>query len=205
MAVLLLEMAYESKEVKESNPNITASIKKLVRWLRAMQHNNPIAAEAYKVVWKILKACASHLQPQVDEILAFDQETTLNPSDILQYHPDNIADEATVPWLEGDLEYNPINAAEVVGPQLFQYPPLNDRPNFNTGINLGTYYPHDELLTPLPFINPFSTSFDQGAPIVDMQDLWSAAEPANLYDPTFADMNMYFAEPDPHTGFTPPE
>jgi hypothetical protein len=43
-------MVYKSKEIKSSDPNIDTSIKKLIRWLRTMQHNDPIAAKAYKVV-----------------------------------------------------------------------------------------------------------------------------------------------------------
>jgi hypothetical protein len=205
MAILLLEMAYESLEIKNPNPNITASIKKLVRWLRAMQHNDPIAAKAYKVICKILKSCASHLQPQVDDILAFDEETTVKPFEVRQDHPITFADEGTGPWLQGDLGYNSTNVAGTVGPQAFQYSPLNNPTNFSTGNDLGTFHPEDEMLASLPFINPFFTSFDQGAPFVDMQDLWSVPGPANPYDPNLSDMNMSFDEPDPHTRYAPPE
>jgi hypothetical protein len=198
-------MAYESRETKSSDPNITASIKKLVRWLRAMQHNDPIAAKAFKVIRKILKACASHLQPQVDDILAFDEETTVKPSDIHQDHLIISEDEATEPWLQGDLEYNPVDLAGDTRPQTFQHPPLNDLPGFSTGNNLSKSHPEGRIMTPLPFVNSFFTSFDQGAPVVDMQDLWSPPGPANPYDPALSDMNMSFDEPDPHTGYTPPE
>jgi hypothetical protein len=72
MAVLLLEMAYEHKHLKEEKFDIATCIKRMIRWLHAMRENDPVASRAYDVVYKILKSCVPKLQDQVRDIMADD-------------------------------------------------------------------------------------------------------------------------------------
>ena len=48
--VLLLEMAYGENHLKDEKADIITCNKKMIKWLRAMQVNDPIAARAYHVV-----------------------------------------------------------------------------------------------------------------------------------------------------------
>jgi hypothetical protein len=47
MSVLLLDMTYNCQGKKEENFGVTASIKKLMRWLRALREKDAVAARAY--------------------------------------------------------------------------------------------------------------------------------------------------------------
>jgi hypothetical protein len=44
MSVLLLEMTYSCQGKKEGNPGVMPLIKKLMRWLQAMQEKDAVAA-----------------------------------------------------------------------------------------------------------------------------------------------------------------
>jgi hypothetical protein len=72
-------MAYANNNKETPNPNIIGSIKKLIRWLRALQYNDSVAARAYQVVWKILKAVAPELQAKANELLFVDDEVDTQP------------------------------------------------------------------------------------------------------------------------------
>jgi hypothetical protein len=53
MAVLFLKMVYRGMHVSGKYTNISPYTKKLIRWLRAMRHNDIVIARAYEVVCKI--------------------------------------------------------------------------------------------------------------------------------------------------------
>jgi hypothetical protein len=74
MSVLLLEMTYSCQGKKEENLGVMPSIKKLMRWLRAMQAKDAVAARAYAVVRDILDSSAPTFQTKVDEIFELDKD-----------------------------------------------------------------------------------------------------------------------------------
>jgi hypothetical protein len=186
MAVLLLEMAYSSKETKNSNPDIIASIKKLIRWLRTMQQNDPVASKAYKVVLGILKSCSPHLQAQVKDILAYDGESATQFG-VHQSQPAASEDQNTEPWLQDNFNQTPDITTWSQQPQTVPDPPLDGMTSLD---DFGTLFPQDEFLTTMPFSNPFFTSFDESAPVANMQDLWSMPGHSDPYDPDLSDMNI---------------
>jgi hypothetical protein len=69
MSVLLLDMTYNCQGKKEENFGVTASIKKLMRWLRALREKDAVAARAYAVVRDILESSAPMIRTKVNELL----------------------------------------------------------------------------------------------------------------------------------------
>jgi hypothetical protein len=74
MSVLLLEMTYSCQGKKEENLGVMSSIKKLIRWLRAMQEKDAVAARAYAVVRDVLDSSAPTFRTKVDELLGLDKD-----------------------------------------------------------------------------------------------------------------------------------
>jgi hypothetical protein len=74
MAVLLLEMTYNVQGTTEEKFPVVLSIKNLIRWLRALQTNDPVAARAYTIVRQTLGSSAPLFQPHVDNLLALDSD-----------------------------------------------------------------------------------------------------------------------------------
>jgi hypothetical protein len=176
MAILLLEMAYDSKDMASDDPSMKTSIKKLIRWLRAMQGNDPVAAQALGVIKKILRACAPKLQDQVSDLLAMDDDATPPQQDnhAESQHPrdqstqNQFAQEPPAPWPQADPYGNTAGDNMNFDPSAYQ------QQTYDPFIVQGAY-PYtlpSQVQFPLAFSNPFFTSFDQGAPVVNMQDLW---------------------------------
>ncbi|KAF2030932.1 hypothetical protein EK21DRAFT_64343 [Setomelanomma holmii] len=189
MAVLLLEMAYGNKDMRASDPSMTISIKKLIRWLRAMQHNDPVAARAYKVTWKILKACAPTLQAQANELLAMESETSASP-EASQYPAATYEEHTTAHWPQADF-YNPsIDPNAHFDSTSYHPQALDDLATaFPYGTN--TFNSGDQTPSRMVFGNPFFTSFDQGAPVVDIQDLWtSQVTPGRTFGTDLSHLNI---------------
>jgi hypothetical protein len=76
MSVLLLEMTYSCQGKKKENPGVLPSIKKLMRWLRAMQGKDAVAARAYAVV---LDSSAPTFRTKVDELFELDRDVIAHP------------------------------------------------------------------------------------------------------------------------------
>jgi hypothetical protein len=79
MSVLLLEMTYSCQGKKEENLGVMPSIKKLMRWLRAMQGKDAVAARAYAVVRDILDSSAPTFRTKVDELLELNKDFIAQP------------------------------------------------------------------------------------------------------------------------------
>jgi hypothetical protein len=186
-------MTYENKNVEVSNPNIHTSIKKLICWLRALQHNDPVACKAYKVVWKILKSCAPSLQSRVNDLLAFDEEVAAQPQ-TSPYHQSASGEKNAEPRLPGEAHRNPIDTTGNLDPQAFQYLPFTDPSLYQD--NQNTFYSPDEYLSPMPFGNLFFTSFDQGLSDINMQNLWSDIPASNLYNTNMSDVEISHGHPE---------
>jgi hypothetical protein len=193
MSVLLLEMTHGNKNVQVSDPNIHTSIKKLICWLRALQHNDPVACKAYKVVWKILKSCAPSLQSRVNDLLAFDEEVAAQPQ-TNPYHQSASGEKNAEPRLPGEAHRNPIDTTGNLDPQAFQYLPFTDPSLYQD--NQNTFYSPDEYLSPMPFGNLFFTSFDQGLSDINMQNLWSDIPASNLYNTNMSDVEISHGHPE---------
>jgi hypothetical protein len=168
MAVLLLEMAYEGKQLKDENTNIIQCLKKMIAWLRAMQVNDPVAARAYDVVFKILKNCAPALQEQVKSLLA-DVRNSEYPPRQAAAPQNSMEGPLSDHW--DHLEYTgyPFASQEGFPPQVPQEPvidPLYPYPLAGHQPPTGT------------FGNPFFTTFDQGIPLTDLQNLWWHTAPS---------------------------
>jgi hypothetical protein len=173
MAVLLLEMAYEHKHLKEEKSDIVACIKKMIRWLHAMRANDPVASRAYDVVFKILKSCAPKLQDQVKDIIADDLESVSNSQPYQATHHQSTA---------GGSSLGVWNTPQHTDSSSTDHPPYPPQfyPDQSTE-SLFPYTPLEPQSTGFAFGNPFITNFDEGVPLVDMQSLWwNTAPTANM-------------------------
>lgn len=164
MAVLLLELAYENKDMEKDYPTMTKSIKKLVRWLRALEYNDPIAAQAYKVVVKIVKASAPTLRAQAEDLLALYDDIPPPP----QQFQHAGARYNSHQWAAEDEYRNPTGPS---APAPFQQQAFDPWVEYQTHPYQDA--PMDTDLMPMSFGNPFSTTFDQAAPVLSMQELWT--------------------------------
>ncbi|CAN9448106.1 unnamed protein product [Alternaria alternata] len=181
LAVLLLEMAYEGKHLKDEKADILACIKKMIRWLRAMKANDPVAARAHDVVYKILNSCAPVLREQVKELIDDDSNWTSQPARPARSGASSTFQSQSTSWdtpsgtgLSEEMPPNyppPLSHDHLVDP-LLQYPLPTQQP------------------TPSAFGNPFFTSFDQGVPIVEMQQLWWHPAPFSNLDWDASEMNL---------------
>jgi hypothetical protein len=164
-------MAFANNEAEKRNPDIIASIKKLIRWLRAMQYNDPVAAQAYKVICKILKAVAPELQAQANEILAADEEiVTLSQAYNAQHT--SFTDQHYEPWPYDDPGFSPTDPSGTLYDQSF-YPrqPLNDPLPYQAAP--APFYPDEWNPMLMPLGHTFFTNFDQNTPLAGMQDMWT--------------------------------
>lgn len=169
MAVLLLEMAYQGQNLKEEKSDILSCIKKLMTWLRVMRINDPVASRAHDVVYKILNTSASGLRDQVNELVDDDhnQPPQSRPS-------------------EHQQDFNFTSQPESWG--IPMYPeglPQTFPPSFVNEPFSESVYPFPVQQDPsmaFSFGNPFMTTFDEGPPIVDMQNLWWQPAPSDNPD-----------------------
>ncbi|KAJ4357575.1 uncharacterized protein N0V89_002151 [Didymosphaeria variabile] len=70
LTVLLLEMSYGTVHFPEDGKEVTPSAKKLIRWLRAMKENDPLAQRAYTVAFELLQKVASQGHVDITDLLA---------------------------------------------------------------------------------------------------------------------------------------
>lgn len=186
MAVLLLEMAYEGKHLKDDKAGVAACIKNLIRWLPVMQAHDPVAARAYSVVWRILKTCAPALQSQANELLAEDPE----PIQKRQPTFDNsMKPPRREPWQSSHYAGSQKPDPTTFDPRLLEPQPIN--PISGAHYDTFPFTTMDQIQMPQAFSYPFVTSFDQGAPVVNMQNLWAPQKTEGLYNMPFFDMNLY--------------
>jgi hypothetical protein len=173
MAVLLLEMAYEHKHLKEEKFDIATCIKRMIRWLHAMRENDPVASRAYDVVYKILKSCVPKLQDQVRDIMADDLMSVPSFQPYPATHHLSTAGGPSPEVWNTSQQMDLSSTDHPSYPSQF-YPDQSTESSF-------TYTPLEPQSTGFAFGNPFITNFDQGVPLVDMQNLWwSTAPTANM-------------------------
>lgn len=72
VAVFLLELSFRAAHMSHYLPQISDSVRKLVRLLQAMSVSNAVAERAYKVVINIIKSGAPRVQVDISDTLAED-------------------------------------------------------------------------------------------------------------------------------------
>jgi hypothetical protein len=169
LAVLLLEMVYQGMRVSGKHSDVSPYIKKLIRWLRAMRHNDPVVARAYEVVCKILRSCAPPLQAKANELLADDFEVTLQAQPF-QNFLDSSEQEQTGQWPQTDSIGNSAANSMALNPNLFQEQFMDAFSAYQPASN--PYTTPEQIQMIMPFGTPFVTRAGQGAPVSSMQDLW---------------------------------
>jgi hypothetical protein len=186
---------------------MVVSIKKLIRWLRAMQHTDPVAARAHHVIRGVLKRCAPALQSQADELLALYEERTPEHHAYQHYHhhhiPHSAQQTAQVP--QGNFHLDPTDTGGTFDPQPLQHDALDNLPAYQGDFD--PFYPPHELTATMGFASPFFTNFDYGIPFVNMQGLWVQPGPLNAFDPSLphgnASQDSRDGEHGPYTGYAP--
>ena len=169
LAVLLLEMVHQGMRVSGKHSDVSPYIKKLIRWLRAMRHNDSVVARAYEVVCKILRSCALPSQAKANELLADDFEVTLQAQPF-QYFLDLSEQEQTGQLPQTDSIGNSAANPTALDSNLFQEQLLDP---FLAYQPASTPYPKPgQIRVLIPFGTPFVMSADQGAPALNMQHLW---------------------------------
>ncbi|CAN9184411.1 unnamed protein product [Alternaria alternata] len=178
-AVLILEMTYRSMNTESSEPSMVASIRKLIRWLSAMRHNDPVAARAHHVVKEILERFAPALQSQADELLGLYEEETAG-LDAHQHHHIPYNAQQTAEVSQENFCLNPVDTSSTFDSWTSQYYPLDNLPEHQD--SLDPFYLPDEPTVPMSFGNPFFTNFDHGSSFVDMQSLWNQPGYLSAFD-----------------------
>ncbi|CAN9468908.1 unnamed protein product [Alternaria alternata] len=178
-AVLILEMTYRSMNTESSEPSMVASIRKLIRWLSAMRHNDPVAARAHHVVKEILERFAPALQSQADELLDLYEEETAE-LDAHQHHHIPYNAQQTAEVSQENFCLNPVDTSSTFDSWTSQYYPLDNLPEHQD--SLDPFYLPDEPTVPMSFGNPFFTNFNHDSPFVDMQSLWNQPGYLSAFD-----------------------
>jgi hypothetical protein len=190
MAVLLLDMAYAKNEKEVPNPNIMWSIKKLIRWLRTLQYSDPVAARAYQVIWKILKAVAPELQAKANELLSTDDEVDTQPR-AFHHQSTHATQENYMPASHEEYGAYPMNPHGTLNSQ------PNYAPQFN---NPSAFQPAQNDTQPISLGHPFFTSFDQATPFASMQDMWTDPGVFHAFDMNWPEQD---SQPDEFTQASP--
>jgi hypothetical protein len=186
LAVLLLELSYG---FQDATPPMTAAIKKLIRWLRAMKRNDHVARRAYDVIWRILKNCAPSLQKQANDLLAQSDVPEPQPWGVHNMRSDfNVDRTARNPHQASPMDATFGGQAFQQQQQPLQQQQLGTFPGFQD--DMTAYFPPDEQLPNMAFGTPFFTTWDQGAPVMSMQDLWNNAGTSNAFDTGLAGMQI---------------
>ncbi|KAJ4295076.1 hypothetical protein N0V90_007084 [Kalmusia sp. IMI 367209] len=76
LVTLLLEMSFGTVDLYQDGKEILSSAKKLIRWLRMMAKNNPIAERAYTVAFGVLQRLASKFNADISDIIQEDTVRT---------------------------------------------------------------------------------------------------------------------------------
>ncbi|KAF2625798.1 hypothetical protein BU25DRAFT_345214 [Macroventuria anomochaeta] len=182
-AVLLLEVGYQNRHTKDNNAEITSDIQKLMKWLHAMQPNDPCADRAYHVVRRTLQNVAPALQSKATELLTEGEGS--EAADGQSFRPfvsPYRQQQANTNWAQGDFSDG---SASVTGHQYYSQASNQDYQDTTQSPR------HHSMYGSLPFEdihmlntsgNPSINNWDEGVPWAGMQNLW--------YNPSFSSANM---------------
>ncbi|KAF2680541.1 hypothetical protein K458DRAFT_373421 [Lentithecium fluviatile CBS 122367] len=193
MAVLLLEIAYQGTHTNTtSESDIAGSIKRLVRWIRAMRITDAVAERAYDVVVRILKGSNPIFHTIANEILAEDEQHSQYTPQLFAPGPNQefsgqgsfghpIPGEWYNTYYPEAQQAPPYHEPTTVNPQEILRPIHQDAESQQSVVHQPQSDDFSFLLpgsvaNPLVYANPFSTSFDQPN-LLGMQNLWSSGGP----------------------------
>ncbi|KAH9869710.1 hypothetical protein IAQ61_006922 [Plenodomus lingam] len=195
LAVLLLDMAYRGKQGngQEDHPHI-GCVKKLIRWLRAMEVHDPVAKRAHHVIRKILSTYAPALQSQAQELLAEDQEN--HDGYQPHVHPPNHAPYSEQDHSRWKMSESTNETSGQTQPPAFdeaRFPPAVPSPRQESEYRPYPPFPLEQTAMPMTFGGTFATGFDQGPPYVNMQGLWE--DQVSAFDQSMANIDVGYPLP----------
>lgn len=192
-AVLLLELGYQTRHIKDNNTSITADIQKLINWLHAMQQNDPVAERAHHVVRRILLNVAPILQDKAAELLDEGLADSASGRRTSGFFDTLRGGQNTgVDWAQENLFDG---SASVSGHQY--YPRSADQSYFGTAQSTQGYsafgnYSLDDLQLSGTFGNPFINSWDETIPLAGIPSQWYNTGTAPVdQEEDVGDMNHY--------------
>jgi hypothetical protein len=183
IAILLLDMTFQKKDSGSTNPEITASIKKMMQWLRIMKHKDPISEKADKVLRRILKEAAPALQALSNELLAHGGATA--PS---QHTPHQGPE--THLMMQGNDHMSSYDADLVPSATDENFQGQGERQSFDYLYDMSQFPATQDRPRQMTFSDPFSISFDQDAPFANVQGLWASSAPFDDFDTNWPDLTV---------------
>lgn len=203
--VLLLETTYQSREPSTVDSNILAAIKKMIRWLRAMEENDPIAAKALKVLQKLLRGVAPNLQAVARDLLVSDEDLIPLVHHVSPERPPRLPlSQPTEPSLPLELRTDPaiLDEPGTTNPQA-------QRDTFGLSPDMNQIYSSHTQPLAMAFGNPFLTYFDQDMPFAVMEDPWVDSVNPGIFNPDWpvmdASLNRMNEDVDPNADYVPEE
>lgn len=197
IAVLLLDVTFQHKDTGSTNPSDIASIKKMMRWLRAMKHNDPVSDKADKVLRKILEQVAPSLQTMAKDLLAYNDGQTMTwqvtTQRRLEEHSAMQNDDSS--QLYGSM---PPSNVQGMGADFPQHQEQRNQEHQNQERQQSCDFRHGEdqfsamqsSPAQMTFGNPFFLPFDQHVPFANMQNLWADSGSFNEFDLDWASLDM---------------
>ncbi|XPS68919.1 hypothetical protein M3J09_001199 [Ascochyta lentis] len=191
-AVLLLEVAYQGRQTENNNAEITGDIQKMISWLRAMQNNDPVADRAYQVVRKILHGAAPALHAKSKELLKHVSADHQTADGQASENPDSLyTPQSGSGWAQNEF---PSGSTSVNDQQYYITQQATNQqhlpaPSSSYDQSMHLNYPAAHYQMPSTFANPFLNSWDEGPPVVDMQNVWPTFNYSN-YPEDLSDMNL---------------
>jgi len=178
LIVMLLEMSYGTVHFPEDGKEILASVKKLIRWLKAMAKNNPIAERAYTVAFGMLHRVALQFNADISDLVREDTARTNHPvaSDFENqfaagsngHRFQSSAGEDGQTLGEQELGANSFYDSPTGHTSMFEIPATQPQDNpLMAGNYSQTYYQLDPV-----FGNPFATVYDEGNPDTSGRNLF---------------------------------
>jgi hypothetical protein len=177
-AVLLLEIAYQGQHTKDNSAEIMSDMQKLILWLHAMQPKDSVAGRAYQVLRKILHNVTPALQSKAAELLTEDIASgTAETESPRLFGPPHRQQQSRADWAQGEFFDGSTSATGHYYSQAMNW---NHQDTSQSAYNHLAYggFPLEEFHISNTFGNPFINHWDEGAPVVDLQNLW--------YDPSYS-------------------
>ncbi|KAF2187211.1 hypothetical protein K469DRAFT_738344 [Zopfia rhizophila CBS 207.26] len=200
LTVLLLEMSYGTVHFHPNGEEILFSVKKLIRWLRAMKENNQMAERAYAMAFGILQRLAPRVDANISDLLREDAAGRTVPA------TSNFEDQFTAgeydqgyPFSAGEYSQQfggqEMRASSSHGIQtghasMFAFPsgPHQDSSVLAFTDPGGTLPPNLPQSSPF-FGNPFLTAYDEQCPIPWLSrvvELTARLKPREITEETYS-------------------
>lgn len=174
MAVLLLELSFCEESMRDDDFEVKNTIKKLLRWMRAMQIRDAVVARAYKIVVNILKQGV--FRSGAKDLFTDEYSRQEHPEAITGYGSSSRP--AFGSHVAETRSEFPVDFGQAVNPQDITNSMINQSPPREEPFQ----FMEDRFENTNMFANPFMTGFDQGQPFgLNLEDLWSPVDPQRDY------------------------